>query len=233
MKKFFFFTILVILFTACSKKQQTQQSNHEHQENHNHNKQNDADKEMHQVKIEKLIKMFESPERDAYQKPEKVMDFLGDIKGKKIMDIGAGTGYFTVRMAKKGAHVIAADVDDQFQEYLKKRIIKEGLTENVKIRKIPFDNPSLKTAEVDMVFLVNTYHHIENRVEYFKKVKQGLKKGGELVVIDFYKTELPVGPPVHHKLAMDKAIVELKQVGFNSIKVNVELLDYQYIVRAR
>ena len=85
-----------------------------------------------------------------------------------------------------------------------------------------------------MVLIVNTYHHIENRSDYFAKVKKGLTSEGELVIIDFFKTEdIPVGPPVEHKLSMDQVVAELKKAGFTSFEVVVDLLPYQYIIKAK
>ena len=184
---------------------------------------------MHQSPIEDLIKQFESPERDAYQQPEKVLAFLGDIQNKKIMDIGAGSGYFSIKLSQKGANVIAADVSDEFQTFLKRRIEEKKLT-NIELRKIPYNNPALADNEVDMVLIVNTYHHIENRSDYFSKVKKGIKKNGSLVIIDFFKTDIPVGPPTGHKISMDEVIAELKKAGYTNFEVNVDLLPYQYII---
>jgi len=190
-----------------------------------------ANEYMHQSSVEDLAKRFESPERDAYQKPEKVLAFFGDISGKKIMDIGAGSGYFSVKLAKKGAHVIAADVNDEFQAIIKERIDTEKL-ENLTTRKIPYDSPGLEDKEVDMVLMVNTYHHIENRPEYFAKVKNGLKNKGKLVIIDFFDADIPVGPR-HHKIPIDTVISELKKAGYTHFEVEVNLLPYQYIIRCK
>ena len=84
-----------------------------------------------------------------------------------------------------------------------------------------------------MVLIVNTYHHIENRSDYFKKVKRGTADAGELVLIDFFKTDLPVGPSIDHKLAMDTVITELKNAGYTTFSINVDLLPYQYIIKAK
>lgn len=197
-----------------------------------HGEHGDANAYMNQSSMEELVHRFESSERDAYQQPHKVLDYLGDLKGKKIMDIGAGTGYFSVKMADKGAIVIAADVDEKFQEYIKNRIEKNHL-ENIELRKIPYDDPLLKEHEVDLVLIVNTYHHISNREDYFKKVKKGTRENGELVVIDFFKAETPVGPPVDHKISMDEIISELKIAGYTKFEIKADLLPYQYIIRAQ
>jgi len=91
----------------------------------------------------------------------------------------------------------------------------------------------LSDKEVDIVLIVNTYHHIDQRPAYFEKVKKGIKDNGELIVIDFFKTDIPVGPPTAHKIAMDEVIAELKLAGFSSFTVEVNLLAYQFIIRAK
>jgi len=192
----------------------------------------EANEHMHQRPVEELIQRFESEERDAYQQPEKVLDYLGDIQGKKIIDIGAGSGYFSVKLARRGAEVIAADVNEEFQAYVRLRIAEEKLENQIEPRLIPYDSPGLKPAEVDMAIIVNTYHHIKERVDYFSELRDGLKRGGELVVIDFFKVEAPTGPPVDHKLSMDVVIDELKKAGYRKIEAEVSLLPYQYIIRA-
>ncbi|XLS29606.1 class I SAM-dependent methyltransferase [Flavobacteriaceae bacterium M23B6Z8] len=230
---------LAIFLNACTdaKKKKTEsetetETTHQHEDAHIKKDTNTANKHMHQSSVEDLIKRFESPERDAYQQPDKVLAYLGDVSGKKIIDIGAGSGYFSVKLADKGAYVIAADVSDEFQEALQKRI-EENKIANIELRKIPYDDPGLAENEVDMVLIVNTYHHIDNRIQYFSRVKKGMKTDGELIVIDFYKKELPVGPKPDHKIAKDIVIDELTKAGFTDLNVNTELLHYQYIIRAK
>lgn len=223
MKKTILLSLVVFLFTSCKKEMK----------NHNHHKGNEVNKHMHKTSVNELIKRFESPERDIYQQPEKVLDFIGNVKGLKILDIGAGSGYFSVKLAKKGAFVIAGDVDDEFLDYIKKRIVKEQIDSTlIELRKLPFTSPALKNKEVDKVLIVNTYHHIENRVAYFSKVLNGLKDNGELIVIDFFKKELPIGPKSDHKFSKEEVVTELKQAGFTRFDINDELLEMQYIVRA-
>lgn len=237
-KHLLFMATMLMVFTAC-KEQNKQSDNHNSEQNtehdgkhHSKDHSKTANEYMHQSNTEDLINRFESPERDAYQKPELVLEYLGDLGGKKIMDIGAGSGYFSVKLAEKGANVIAADVSVEFQTALKKRI-EDNKLDNIELRKIPYDSPNLVDGEVDMVLIVNTYHHIENRIDYFKKVKRGIETGGELVVIDYFNRELPVGPPVNHKVSLETVKKELAAAGYTQLDVNTELLQYQFIVRAK
>lgn len=238
MKQLFFNIFLFLLF-SCSGKNHVEHAHsdsiamekpkHAH---HPHSHKGTANEHMHQSSSEELIKRFESRERDDYQQPEKVLAYLGDLKGKTIIDIGTGSGYFSVKLAQKAEKVIAADVNQEFLDHVQTRIDKDGL-KNVELRKIPYDSPLLKDSEVDMIFIVNTYHHIENRSDYFAKAKKGLKENGELLIIDFFKTQSPVGPPVEMKVAIDEVIADLKKAGYTTFKAEISLLPYQYILRAQ
>ena len=204
------------------------QHHHDHKKGHGAS----ANEYMHHSSMDDLVERFESPERDAYQMPEQVLNTLGDLKGKTIMDIGAGSGYFSVKLAKHAGQVIAADVSKEFQEFLKQRIKKENIN-NISLRLLPFDSPELKDGEVDMVFISNTYHHIDHRPRYFSLVKKGIKSGGSLVIIDYVKSDIPVGPPTEHKVSIDQIIDELKKAEFTTFDIDVNLLPYQFIITAR
>lgn len=219
---------LVLLACGCGPSSHSEGGHH-----HRHHAPGDANAYMHQSSTEELIERFESPERDAYQQPGKVLGHLGDLHGLTIMDLGAGSVYFSFKLAQAGAHVIAADVDSAFQAHIAQRMQEEETAPgSLTLRQIPFDNPGLIANEVDKVLLVNTYHHIEDRPTYFSQVLQGLKPGGELVVIDYFKKKLPVGPPEGHKVSRQQVQEELQQAGFSRFEVDTTLLDYQFILRA-
>ena len=229
----------LLIVVSCQNKKGHEHHPHQHEKsddmnhhkNHHHG---EANEHMHQSDIKDLIQRFESPERDAYQQPEKVLEYMGNLQGLDIFEIGAGSGYFSFKMVEKGAHVIAGDVDDNFQAYMQSKKDSLGLLDNqLELRKLPYDAPNLQDAEVDKVLIVNTYHHIENRANYFAKVLKGLKPGGELIVIDFFKKEIPMGPPVEMKISAEEVQSELKKAGFQQLEVNDELLEYQYIIRAK
>jgi len=231
------FVLTVALMVSCNSKPRHTGTSQVSEPAHKHAREappehGTANEYMLQSSVEDLIRRFESPERDAYQQPLKVLEYLGNLKGLTVMDIGAGSGYFSVKLAEEGARVIAADVDDEFQEFLKRRIAENDLS-NIETRKIPYDDPGMAKEEVDMVLMVNSYHHIENRPDYFAKVREGIKPGGELVIIDYFKFEIPVGPPADHKVSMDVVVNELKEAGFTAFDVNVELLEYQFVIRAK
>ncbi len=225
--------ILLVLMSCQTKKYQNNDKEVIKSEKHTKAHGNEANEQMLRTSVAELIKRFESPERDAYQQPEKVLAYIGDVSDKTILDIGAGSGYFSIRLAKNGAYVIAGDVDDEFLNYIKERVEKEHLDSLIEVRKLPYDSPALKNDEVDKVLIVNTYHHIEDRPAYFAEVLKGLKQDGELIVIDFFKKDLPIGPPADHKISRERVLEELKLSGFKTFDVNTDLLEMQFIIRAK
>jgi len=189
-----------------------------------------ANYHMHKSSFEELVEKFENPERDQWQKPDLVIEKLGDIKGKKFADIGAGTGYFSRRLAQKGASVLALDIDEQFLNFINTHS-SDSLT--IVTRKIPFNSPQLDSAEVDAVIVVDTYHHIENRYDYFRDVWRGMKAGGQLMVVDFKKKKTPHGPPTEMRVEGFDVMRELQKAGFIKVVIDTKTLDYQYIIMAK
>ncbi|MHB1104746.1 MAG: class I SAM-dependent methyltransferase [Lutibacter sp.] len=223
--------LLGMLMISCNSNAQQTDKKHNSEVKHSHSENAFTDQEA----VAKMAKNFESAERDSMQHPQKVLKYIGNLKGKKIMDIGAATGYFSVKFADKGAYVIAADVSDAFQDYLKDKITKEKI-KNIELRKVPYDSPLLKDKEVDIVFIANTYHHIENRTEYFSKVRKGLRAGGELVIMGFFKIEFKEkiqAPAMGMRASVDEVVFELKKAGFTSFEIEVNELPYQYIIKAK
>lgn len=244
-KTFLFYAFsFSLLFYSCADSNTTNDSKDHSQENHQHNSSmeeenhghNHANQHMHNTPVAELIEAFESEDRAKTQKPDEVIKLLGNIEGKKILDIGAGSGYFSYRMADQGADVIAGDVNDEFLTYLKTKNAKTKRTKgSVTPKKLPFDSPSLAVNEIDDVIIVNTYHHIEDRPNYFKKVLNGLKPGGKLMVVDFKKKhfdEKVEGPPYEMRIAASRVMQELTDAGFTRFKTNTSLLPFQYVLMA-
>lgn len=210
---------LLLLFFSCY--------GQEHKDNHH-----DANEYMNRTSSERLIDIFSSPERDEWQKPDLVIEQMGDLQDKTVMDLGSGSGYFTFKLAKVAQKVIAADVNEEFLQHIKEEKQKhESIARKIEVRKVPYDSPSLAENEVHIVLLANAYHHLKDRVAYFQKVKKGLKDNGKVMIID-YRKDSKHGPPKNHKLAADVALAELEQVGFSSIDYVPDLLPRQYIITA-
>lgn len=182
-----------------------------------------------------LVEAYEDPERSDWQNPELVLEKLGDLQGKVVADIGAGTGYFTFRMAEKGATVIAIDIDERFLGYIDERkaelqhIIPE---DRVHTRASLEDDPLLASEEADAALLVNTYHFLDDRVTYLQKVRAGLKPGGRMVIVDYKTGEMPVGPPEPLKIAPETVVEELRSAGFGQVEIDQSGLQFQYIISA-
>jgi ubiquinone/menaquinone biosynthesis C-methylase UbiE len=191
-----------------------------------------ANQYMHQADFDVLVARFENPSRAEWQKPEKIITSLGPLDGKTVADIGTGTGYFAFPIAKKTVKVIAIDIDTRFLDYINHKKQTQQIGANIETRLTTADSSGLKSSEADMVLIVDTYHHIEDRVEYLNKLKKCLRKGGVLVIIEFKKEKTPPGPPVELRLAEEQVASELKSAGFTIVSADRDMLPYQYIIKA-
>jgi cyclopropane fatty-acyl-phospholipid synthase-like methyltransferase len=162
---------------------------------------------------ETWAKEFDDPKRDAWQKPEAILDALQLAQSARVADIGAGTGYFSVRIAKRvpDGKVFAADVEPDMLRYLGERAHREQLHVLQPVQ-ASADTPNLPEP-VDVALIVDTYHHIDDRVAYFSRLKSSLRPGGRLAIVDF-KTDAPEGPPPERRIAPEKVIAELEQAGY-------------------
>ncbi len=166
---------------------------------------------------EQWAKEFDDPKRDQWQMPAKVIAALNLKHGQKVADIGAGTGYFTVRIAKAPAKltVFAVDIEASMVDYIKKRAAKQGLRNITAIQASP-DSPKLPEP-MDLIFIVDTYHHIPNREAYFRSIASSLKPRGQLAIID-WKLGGPMGPPDAFRFTPEQIAKELAHSGFKLSK---------------
>ena len=176
--------------------------------------------------------MFDDPARDLWQKPEELLRSLGIASGQTLADLGAGTGYLALRIAKVvGAEgkVLALDVEPKLVAHMKERAAKERVPQ-MHAALIATDDPGLPPGAVDHVVILDTWHHIDDRVSYLARVARGLAPDGRVAVVDFTKGPLPVGPPDEHKLAPDKVVEEFARAGWTLVKRDLELLPHQYVL---
>ena len=181
--------------------------------------------------LPKWIGVFDDPGRDAWQKPEAVIAQLGVAPGMTVADLGAGTGYFSVRLADavgpKG-RVLAIDIEPKFVDYMKERGEKAKMPQLVPVLAAP-DNPRLPKHGVDLVLIVDTWHHIDDRLQYLVTLSSGVKAGGRVAVVDFKKGDFPVGPPDAHKLTAEAVAGEFAAAGWK-LASRWDELPYQYVL---
>lgn len=158
-------------------------------------------------------KSFDDPSRDAWQMPDRVIAVLALKPGEVVADIGSGTGYFTVRLAKSAAapKVYGADIESEMVTYLRDRAAKEGLKNVIPVQAVA-DSPNLPEP-VDVALIVDTYHHIGDRENYFRKLAKSLKPGGRVAIIDF-KPDSPEGPPKEFRFSPEKFKAEMSKAGY-------------------
>lgn len=194
--------------------------------------------QMHKQKLSAsdFANEFNTPDRDDWQKPDSVIALLGDVRGRTILDLGAGTGYFTFKLAEKGAHVIAADVVENYLLFIEKTLAESEVEYDgeIETRLVPYESCSLDESEVDVVLLVDTYHHIQNRDEYFKEVFDGMEEGGIMMVVDAkIESCIDEEPLMKTRLPYTQVTTELEGAGFVLESTNLELLECQYILMFR
>jgi ubiquinone/menaquinone biosynthesis C-methylase UbiE len=174
---------------------------------------------------EEYIKILNDPTRDAWQKPDEVIRAMALRPDEGVADIGSGGGYFTFRIAHHTALVYAVDIDQKLLD----AVSKSGV-QNVRTVLASTGDPKLPPQSVDTVFFCEVTHHIQNRPDYYRKIDQALRPGGRIVIIDFYKKKLPVGPPEAMKLSESQVIGELEAAGFRKTKT-FRFLAYQFFMQ--
>lgn len=169
--------------------------------------------------------------REVWQKPEMVLNLFDNLSSKTVADIGAGSGFFTFRLAALAKKVIAVEIDQEIVDTLKK-ITPPELKNKIEVRLALPNDPQLQEEEVDAVLIVNTYIYLDNRAEYLANLWKGMKVGGKLVISDFKKKQTEVGPDIDIRVPLHEVERELEEAGFQLINTDDTSLDYQYIVLA-
>jgi cyclopropane fatty-acyl-phospholipid synthase-like methyltransferase len=177
---------------------------------------------------DRWAKVFDDPERDRWQKPHEVIMALKLASSSVVADIGAGTGYFSARLAHMApaGRVYAVDLEPEMVKYLGERAKRDGLRNLVAVQAKP-DSPALPD-KVDRILLVDTYHHISDRSAYFKRLRDALKPGGQVAIIDF-TADSPVGPPKSERISARKVAEEMNLAGYTQVAQH-SFLPYQFFL---
>lgn len=176
----------------------------------------------------KWAQVFDDPERDAWQRPHEVIRELALKPDARVADVGAGTGYFAARLAHMlpGGTIYAVDIEPDMLRYLGERARREQLKNLIPVMgrtddaKIP--------EKVDLVLLVDVYHHIEDRAGYFRRLRDSLLPGGRIAIIDF-RLDSPEGPPRAARIGPEAVVAEMRSAGF-AVAAEHAFLARQYFL---
>lgn len=173
-------------------------------------------------------RVFDDPARDDWQKPKQVIEALKLAADAVVADIGAGTGYFTVRLAQAvpQGRVYAVDLEPDMVKHIEQRARQMKLG-NVTAVLAAADDARLP-AKVDRVLIVDTYHHIGSREAYFRRLAGSLKPDGEVAIVD-YTRDSPIGPPAAARLPADEVKAEMQRAGY-VLAAEHAFLPYQYFL---
>ncbi len=170
---------------------------------------------------------YEGVNREQWQQPEKVIATLKLRPGDQVADLGAGSGYFTFKLAKAvrpAGKVYAVDIDREMIDQIAQRAQKES-AQNIETVVAQADNPLLPKTGVDLIFTVNTYHHIDERVAYFKNLQKYLRPGGRIAVIDYDRRAWFEGL-LRHYTPTEFIKREMEQAGY-ALQQELDFLDRQ------
>jgi predicted methyltransferase len=177
--------------------------------------------------------MFDAPDRPGWQHPVEVVTMLELAPGSTVADLGTGTGYFlpflSLAVGARG-HVLALDTEAAMIEHVRERARREALP-NVEPRVVQAGDPALGSETVDAILVVDTWHHLPERSAYAERLREALRLGGSVLVIDF-TTEATRGPPVADRISAETVALELTNAGLDAAILEEDLPD-QYAVRGR
>jgi predicted methyltransferase len=181
--------------------------------------------------VEQWRRVFDDPQRDAWQKPRELVAALELRPGMWVADLGAGTGYFSRWLdaaVRPSGVVFAVDTEPNLVAHLRTRSEQEKTSTVVPVL-ASFDDPRLPPHALDLVLIVDTYHHLDDRLTYLRRLATTLKPSGRVAIVDWQKHALPIGPPAEHKLARDQVVAEMTAAGYRLV-AEPKVLRHQYVL---
>ncbi len=181
---------------------------------------------------EALASVFDDPTRDEWQRPDEVLRALALEPTMTVADVGAGTGYFSVRLARAvpRGEVIATDLEPEMVRFLNERARREQLANLRAVQATPTAS-GLPARSVDRILAVHVWHHLVGGGEHARRLAEALRPGGRLLVVDFSATARR-GPPASMRISPEAVLAELEGAGL-SARVSPVALPDQLLVEAR
>jgi ubiquinone/menaquinone biosynthesis C-methylase UbiE len=174
---------------------------------------------------------LERDKRVDEEAPDEAIRLLQIPSGASVADIGAGSGYMTVRLAAQvgpSGRVYANDVQPQMIEILRRRLEKKQIT-NVVLVQGEIDDPKLPAATMDLAVMVDVYHELSQPQLMLRHIREALKPGGRLVLLEYRKEDPSIPIRLEHKMSVREAKLEVEAEGFTLSKVD-ESLPWQHVL---
>jgi ubiquinone/menaquinone biosynthesis C-methylase UbiE len=175
--------------------------------------------------------LLEAPDRDRWQRPDRIMDELGIADASRVADVGAGSGWFTIRLARRVGPqglVYAEDVQQEMLNAISRRVQREGLA-NVRPVLGRGSDPRLPPASLDAVLIVDAYHEIDDRVTLLANLAQALKPQGRVGVIDFRVEGGGPGPDLDERVDPDVVVADASRAQLRMV-ASETFLPYQFFL---
>ena len=175
--------------------------------------------------------LLDAPDRDLWQRPDQIMDALGIADASVVADIGAGSGWFTIRLARRVGPrglVYAEDVQKEMITAISRRVSRDGLA-NVRPVLGLKNDPGLALNTFDAILVVDAYHEIENRVAMLSSLARALKPQGRIGVVDFKLDGTGPGPSPEERVSPDVVVKDAEEAGLRLIRQE-PFLPYQYFL---
>ncbi len=176
--------------------------------------------------------LLEAPDREVWQRPEQIMDALQIAEGSVVADLGAGSGWFTIRLARRvgpNGKVFAEDVQQPMVSAMNVRIKREGLEKIVQTVLGTPSDPRLPSRALDAVLIVDSYYEMEHPVVLLRNVAASLKPGGRLGIVNFTKEGFGPGPPMEERVDAERVITDAQAAGLR-LQSRPDILPYQYLL---
>jgi ubiquinone/menaquinone biosynthesis C-methylase UbiE len=174
---------------------------------------------------------LERPEREREEAPSKAIEALDIKPGQVVADVGAGSGYYTVRLAARvgaSGKVFATDIQPQMLALIRQRVLRDRLTQVEVVQATPTES-GLPPNQLDLILMVDVYHELASPQAVLRQLRAALKPEGRLVLIEFRKESAWVPIREEHKMSVKEARMELEAEGYRFDRV-IDVLPWQHIL---